>query len=315
MSPCASPEPAAGAGAPLRTVLRPSFPVDLRLSLGPAQRGGGDPSMRIGRGEVWRAVGTPLGPVTMHLTEVREGIEVEAWGPGAPWAMEVAPATVGLLDDPGGFAPQHRVLRELHHRLPGLRIVRTATLLESLVAVVLEQRWTSIESRRAWARLVRGLGEPAPGPPQLRLTVPAAPRRLATTPWWAFHPFGIERRRAEVLGAIALHARHLTTILELPLDAARERLLALPGVGPWTAAQVALIALGDADAVPVGDYHIPDLVSWALAGEARGDDARMLALLEPYAGHRGRVLRLLGAGGIHAPRYGPPMPARDIAAI
>ena len=79
-------------------------------------------------------------------------------------------------------------------------------------------------------------------------------------------------------------------------DAARRRLRALPGVGAWTAAEVTALALGDADAVSVGDFHLPHVVSWALAGERRGSDERMLELLEPYRGHRGRVIRLLLAG-------------------
>jgi 3-methyladenine DNA glycosylase/8-oxoguanine DNA glycosylase len=81
----------------------------------------------------------------------------------------------------------------------------------------------------------------------------------------------------------------------------------MPGIGPWTAAEVVRLALGDPDAVSVGDFHLPNLVSWLLAGEPRGTDERMLELLAPYAGHRGRVQLLLEASGAHAPRYGPRM--------
>lgn len=94
---------------------------------------------------------------------------------------------------------------------------------------------------------------------------------------------------------------------------ARRRLMAVPGMGAWTAAEVAQVALGDADAVSVGDYHQPHLVSWALAREPRGSDARMLELLEPYRGHRARVVRLLLTGGLSAPRFGPHLPLRRIA--
>jgi hypothetical protein len=66
--------------------------------------------------------------------------------------------------------------------------------------------------------------------------------------------------------------------------------------------------------VPLGDYHIPNAVTWALAGEPRGDDARMLELLEPYTGQRGRVIRLLMSGGRGAPRYGPKLSRQDIRA-
>jgi 3-methyladenine DNA glycosylase/8-oxoguanine DNA glycosylase len=77
------------------------------------------------------------------------------------------------------------------------------------------------------------------------------------------------------------------------------------GIGPWTAAEVTLRALGDPDAVSFGDFHLKNLVAFALAGEPRGTDERMLELLEPWRGHRTRVIRLLEASGIEAPRYGP----------
>ena len=94
--------------------------------------------------------------------------------------------------------------------------------------------------------------------------------------------------------------------MDLPLPEAYARLLAVPGIGPWTAAEVAVRALGDDDAVSVGDFHIPNLVAWALAGERRGDDARMLELLEPYRGRRALVVRLLELGG---PGAAAPRPA------
>src|SRR4029079_5825019 len=88
-------------------------------------------------------------------------------------------------------------------------------------------------------------------------------------------------------------------------EPAKRRLRALPGFGPWTSALVAMSAVGDADGVPVGDLHLPSMVTWALAGEPRGTDERMLELLESFAGHRGRVIRLLKSSGIRAPRFGP----------
>jgi 3-methyladenine DNA glycosylase/8-oxoguanine DNA glycosylase len=86
----------------------------------------------------------------------------------------------------------------------------------------------------------------------------------------------------------------------------------VPGIGPWTVAEVLRVSFGDPDAVSVGDYHLPSLVAWVLAGERRADDARMLELLEPYRGQRGRVQRLLEISGIYPERHGPRMPPRDI---
>ena len=145
--------------------------------------------------------------------------------------------------------------------------------------------------------------------------MPPGPAALAATPYWVFHRFGVERRRAETVRRVAAVAPRLEEAVELPAVAAHRRLRAVPGVGGWTAAEVAIVALGDADAVSVGDFHLPNQVSWALTGEPRGDDDRMLELLEPYRGHRGRVIRLLEAGGITAPRFGPRMPQQSIAAL
>jgi 3-methyladenine DNA glycosylase/8-oxoguanine DNA glycosylase len=96
------------------------------------------------------------------------------------------------------------------------------------------------------------------------------------------------------------------------VEAAYARLVGVPGIGPWTAAEVGVRALGDDDAVSVGDFHLKHLVSFALAGEPRGTDDRMLELLEPFRGQRARVVRLLELSGISAPRYGPRLSPRRI---
>ena len=62
---------------------------------------------------------------------------------------------------------------------------------------------------------------------------------------------------------------------------------------------------GRPDAVLLGDLHVPHTVCHALAGEDRGSDERMLELLAPWAGHRGRVVRLVTGAGRGAPRRGP----------
>jgi 3-methyladenine DNA glycosylase/8-oxoguanine DNA glycosylase len=135
--------------------------------------------------------------------------------------------------------------------------------------------------------------------------LPPDPAAVAAMPYYAMHPLGVERRRAEVLRTVCGRASRIEGLSEDPTQEARAWLELLPGVGPWTAAQVAQIALGDADAVSVGDFHMPHMVCWALAREPRGTDERMLELLEPYRGHRARVQHLLLASGAKAPRFGP----------
>jgi len=293
--------------APARTAFETARPFDLFSTLAPIGLGA---SLRIDRNEAWRATRTPEGPSTVHLTYSGDLVEVEAWGPGASWASARAAALCGEEDDPSGFQPQHRLIADLHRHHPGLRLTRTSAVFEALVPVVLAQKVTTVEAHKSYRTLVEALGEPAPGP--VRLKIPPAAQVLARTPYWTFHRFGVERRRAEVVIRAARSAHRLEEIAVMDRDSAYRRLEAFPGVGPWTAAKVALVALGDADAVPVGDYHLPHAVGYALDGTARSTDERMLELLAPYRGHRARVIRLLTISGITAPRFGPKQPLRDI---
>jgi 3-methyladenine DNA glycosylase/8-oxoguanine DNA glycosylase len=180
---------------------------------------------------------------------------------------------------------------------------------ETLVNVVLEQRVTTFEARRAQHQLVERWGEPAPGPGDLRL--PPDPEVLAGVPYYELHVLGVERKRADTVRRVAASARQLDALATAPLDQAHARLRQVPGIGPWSVAEVALVALGDPDAVPVGDVHLPSIVTFALTGTAVDDDDAMLEVLEPFAGHRGRVIRLLQAAGVHAPRHGPRYAPRD----
>ena len=59
------------------------------------------------------------------------------------------------------------------------------------------------------------------------------------------------------------------------------------------------------DALAVGDFHLKNVVTHALTGRARGTDDEMLELLAPYAGQRGRAVRLLLLAGHSAPKFGP----------
>jgi 3-methyladenine DNA glycosylase/8-oxoguanine DNA glycosylase len=298
---------------PVERVISLSAPLDLRLTLLPIARGLADPTIRLAPTRAIRATRTPRGVATLHLEVVRGEVRAKAWGPGAEWALDSVPALIGLGDDPRELRPVHPIVTELAQRMAGLRLGRTNSVLESLVPAILEQKVTGAEASHAYRGLIRRYGERAPGPFDLQI-LPRV-RLLATLPYYAYHPLGVERRRADTIRWAAGHADRLEEIVELPLEHAYARLRALPGVGPWTAAEVALRALGDPDAVSVGDFHIPNTVAWALAGEPRATDARMLELLEPYRGQRGRVIRLLEAAGVAAPRHGPRLAPRAIAAI
>jgi endonuclease III len=283
-------------------------PLDLGLTLGAIGQGAW---LRLADREAWRASRTPDGVATLHLVHSGSGVDIEAWGSGAAWAAERAAALCGEEDDDTGFKPEHPFLVQTHKRHPGLRLPKTGAVFEALVPVVLAQKVPGKQAHLSYRALVAGLGEPAPGP--VRLRVPPSPGVLAHTPYWTFHEFGVERRRADVIIGAARSAKRLEETIDMDPATARRRLEAFPGIGPWTAAKVAQVALGDADAVPVGDYNLPHTVGYALEGTVRSSDERMLELLEPYRGHRARVIRLIGVTGITAPRFGPRMPIREIA--
>jgi 3-methyladenine DNA glycosylase/8-oxoguanine DNA glycosylase len=192
----------------------------------------------------------------------------------------------------------------------GLRLGRTGAVIEALVPSILEQKVTGREAFRSYTALVRRYGELAPGPADLRL--PPAPHVLAELPYWAYHPLGIERRRADIVRRACARAARLEETASMSMPDAYRRLQAIQGIGPWTAAEVARDALGDPDAVSVGDYHLKNHVAWVLAGEARATDERMLELLEPYRGQRTRAIRLIEACPT-PPRFGPRVKLRDIA--
>ena len=218
----------------------------------------------------------------------------------------------GTLDDVDAFDPSpHPVIERLARRFSRLRLPRTERVLDALVPAILEQKVPGAEARRAWTGLVRRLGEPAPGPIPLLLT-PSPVRLLETAPY-VFHQLGVERRRAETIHRCAAVAHRLEEAVAFGTDELDRRLRSISGVGVWTSAEVRRVALGDADAVSVGDYHLPHVVAWALAREPRADDERMLELLEPFRGQRARVVRMIEAAGIGAPRRGPRMPLRLIA--
>ena len=295
---------------PRRSISLP-FALDLRRSLRSLRLGKHDPTILLSASTMLRATRTPAGPATVRVDHQGDRLAVEAWGDGADLVLEQAPAWLGLLDHRTGFAPTDARVAELHRRADGLRLPRTEQVVEALVPAILSQKVTGFEAKRAHRQLVERWGEPAPGPGGL-LLLPRADV-IAELGYYDLHVIGVEKRRADTLKRAAAHGPRLEVAGERGTATLRDRLQAILGIGPWTIAEVTRLAHGDADAVSVGDLHLKDLVSWALAGEAHGTDDRMLELLEPYAGHRGRVCLLIETSGISAPRNGARQPIQPIA--
>lgn len=322
-------------------------PIDLGATLGWYRIGAGDPTTWmtvVGRGprssgRFVRASITPDGPGTIELawgsaladatadgSDLPEssgwsdvdgvpGLRSRAFGPGARWICGRAAAMAGAHDRPDRSletAPDVAIADAARtHR--ALRFGASGDLYHELLPNIIGQRITVGEAYAQWRDLCRALGERAPGPFEALLLPPAA-RTLSRQPSWSFHRLGIERKRAEPLIELAKHPLKLWEWARLPPPEAAAMLGRLRGIGPWTIGSVLGPALGDPDALAVGDYHLKNIVGWALAGEARATDARMLELLEPYRGQRGRVARILKMNGNGAPKFGPKqriLPMRD----
>jgi 3-methyladenine DNA glycosylase/8-oxoguanine DNA glycosylase len=276
--------------------------------LGPLRRGTADPAYQVSAdGAVWRTMRTPEGAATQRVSSVGDVVQATSWGPGAQWAADRLPAALGANDDVSGFDPSLHPLVAAQWRRhgAGLRTPAVGLVLEMLVAAVLEQRVTGGEARRSWRWLLARYGDPAPGPAPEGMRVFPAPEVIAAVPSWEWHSAGVERARSDTIMRALRVAPRLAECVSMTGAAARARLQQVPGVGVWTAAEVAQRTLGDADAVSYGDFHVANNVVYALTGEVDGSDERLAELLAPWEGHRGRVVRLVELSGTVRPRRGP----------
>jgi 3-methyladenine DNA glycosylase/8-oxoguanine DNA glycosylase len=292
-------------------------PVDVPGTLWPLRRGGGDPAHRVdARGVFWWACATPEGDGSLALA-ARTGSAVDAcaWGAGAEWLLDRVPALLGADDDWSALdVTAHPALHEVRRRRIGVRLPATGLVLDSLVPAVLEQRVTGQDARRAWRTLLYRFGTPAPGPIETMRVPPRAETLLAITSW-EWHRMGVDAQRQRAVRAAATVASRLEECVAMDGDDALVRLRHVPGIGAWTAAETMQRAGGHPDAVSVGDYHLKDVVVHFLTGQPRGSDEQMLQLLEPWLGHRQRVVRLIEMSGVGKPRFGPRFAPVDFRAM
>jgi 3-methyladenine DNA glycosylase/8-oxoguanine DNA glycosylase len=295
--------------APDREVERAApAPLDLGLTLGAYRLSSLDPTARAETAPTGQqfalATRTPAGAATLVVAhDVAAGrLTARAWGDGAGWLIDRLDRLLGADDDPDGLSLRSPAVGELARRFRGLRVGVAPSLHEALARLVLRQRVAYGDAAGSWAALVRRHGRPAPGPGGLLLA--PTPEELYALPGASYRACAVDGHRSVTLRRIAERAARgrLEPLGDGPRDAAAAALAAIPGVGPWTVGMARGLALGDADAVVPGDLHLPQLVSFALTGQPAADDARMIELLEPYRGHRFRLLRLLWAAGRRPPR-------------
>lgn len=305
--------PAAHAGVARHSVYRPSRPTDLAATVGMLRRGPRDPTTVHDGPTIWRAIRTPAGVATLALRAAGAEIRATAWGPGTEHALDRVPDLCGASDDPDGFDPsRHPLVAEAARRNPGIRLARTDEVFDALACAVIEQKVTGLQAFGAWRTLVTRFGERAPGPTPRPMFAAPSPEAWRRIPSWAWHRAGVEPPQSKTIVRAAARSDSVRRALLSATDGdGRDRVLtSLHGVGPWTAAETRIRALGDPDAVSVGDYHLAHEVGYALTG-TRTDDAGMLELLAPWAGHRQRVIRLIFASGVREPRRGPRLAPED----
>lgn len=168
-----------------------------------------------------------------------------------------------LLDldaDPEAVDEQLRadpLLAPLVAKAPGRRVPRTVDAEEFAVRAVLGQQVSTAAARTHAARLVRALGEPVADPdPEGGLThLFPTPQALA-----GLNPesLALPRSRRTTLTTLvsALADGSLPLGTDSDWEAARARLGALPGFGPWTTEIIAMRALGDPDAFIPADLGV-----------------------------------------------------------
>ncbi|MGO1849549.1 DNA-3-methyladenine glycosylase family protein [Microbacterium sp.] len=298
---------------PLHTVYRPAHPLQLFRTVGMLMRGPKDPTMLIDGATLWRAAQTPEGVATLALRQSTEGVRVTAWGPGAEWALTQLPALCGADDDATGFdVSEHPLLSAVARRMAGVRLTRTDLVFDALASAAIEQKVTSYQAFGAWRVLITRFGERAPGPTPRPMFAPPPIDGWRRIPSWAWHRAGVEPPQSRaIVRAAERGGRIADAVLRAGSGPDRDRVLtSLAGIGVWTASETRIRALGDPDAVSVGDYHLAHQVGYALTG-SRVDDDGMLELLAPWTGHRQRVIRLILASGAQEPRRGPRLAPED----
>jgi 3-methyladenine DNA glycosylase/8-oxoguanine DNA glycosylase len=229
-------------------------------------------------------------PLTWQVVSTSTGFRVQVSGDDASGALDAFLAQFPLADGCGtDLLPQHPLLSRLARAYAGLRMLRVPWPFDVAAGAILQQRVRWQVGCNDFRRIARRWGTRTPA----GVTFPSA-RDLARVSVAAIEEMGIDVKRARALGGLArLEATRPFLAGESDPERLRKRLLQVPGIGPWTANMIAGYAMGDPDAVPVGDLHLPSLVTSTLAGEPEGSDDRMLELLEPWRGQRFRIVRLL----------------------
>lgn len=150
-------------------------------------------------------------------------------------------------------------LRPLLERYWGLRVVRAPDLYEALVTAVLGQQVSVPVAQAQRRRLMAALGEGVDG-----LQLYPRPEALVQAGAASLQGLGISRQKSAYLVQVAMRAAtdmlDWTDLAGLADADALARLMAIPGVGRWTAEVALMRGLGRPDVLPAGDVGLGNAV-------------------------------------------------------
>ncbi len=215
---------------------------------------------------------------------------VESRRSPAPTAMaeahRIALRWLGLTLDPAEFegrASRRPRWRRLVAARAGLRIPQTPSVFEGLVWAIAGQQVNLAFARTLRRRLIELAGRRLDG----RLVAHPTPAEVARLEPSDLLRLQFSRNKAEFLIEIARSSRlDFEALPDGPATAAEEILLALRGVGPWTAHYVLMRSCSFADCVPVGDSGLIRALQRLHRLAERPDSSEQQRLLAPLAPHR-----------------------------
>jgi 3-methyladenine DNA glycosylase/8-oxoguanine DNA glycosylase len=273
------------------------FPVHFLRTFSMQGLGPYDPTVNLSEDRFCKAFFYHGEPAAIEICRDGDALQVTAYACDARELVDETVAGLEQDDRYADFSTEDSGILRLHSMLPGLRLPRVPWLYDMTCSAILQQRVRWVDAAREWRRITNRWG--AAAPLGLRAFPPA--EVMAAVPRFELERMGIDAKRAAALLRFAKELRFVRFRAGMDFTALRQLLLRVPGIGPWTAESVLGYGAGDVDAAIPGDLHLPRVVCYALAGEFRGTDERMMELLEPFRGHRFRIIRLLYAAGLDVP--------------
>jgi DNA-3-methyladenine glycosylase II len=228
-------------------LLRLPDPYDFALSTVRSRTWGRDAANLWEDGALWRAIGGR----EVHIAETEGGVDVEPLDAETGAVVRKLLGAEFDLDAFYAFAATDPVLADIVEQLRGLRPMLSPDPFESLVTSITAQQVSLHAAFAIRSRFIEHFGERAG-----RVWAFPTRERLARAEEDELFALGFSHRKAEYTIGIARSDIDLDALAQLPDDEVKERLVALRGVGEWTAEWFLARHLARPHAWPVGDVGL-----------------------------------------------------------